>query len=242
MAGRRRAAGGAAVAALTAVLALAAGPPPAAAGTTPTPAPSPTEDCGAATDGAVSLGDVDRDCDGTLLLEEQGQPTSIRRTLERPDPEVTDDQTVEDRFEPAEFVRGRLVSFDTESEQGGTIRDDGPLVYTPPPGFVGTDRWTFLYDDGEWVREAEVVVEVVVAEEGTEPAASPATPSATPSPEQTQDAAERALTDSSLLDADDGDRWDPPYLVWLTMLAGVLLGIALLWWLFLEVRIQDRIR
>ena len=86
---------------------------------------------------------------------------------------------------------------------------------------------------------------MLVDVEEVDPAATPTpspTPSPSPSPEQTEDAAARALAESSLATADDGERWDPPVLRWLTVLAGALVGIALLWWLFLEVRIQDRLR
>lgn len=195
----------------------------------------------------MSFGDVDRDCDGTLLLSEQGNPTSIRRTVELPPPDQDDGavdeaaaEPVEDRFEPTDFVRGSLVDFDTTSEQGGTIRE-GSLVYTPPEGFTGQDRFTFFYDDGEWIREAEVIVDVRFAEPSDEASPSPS-PSPSPVVEETADRAEQALAESALASAPDGDRWDPPWLAWLTTMAAALVGLAVLWWLFLEVRIQDRLR
>ena len=155
---------------------------------------------------------------------------------------------VEDRFEPTEFVDGTLVEFDEVSEQGGTIRE-GSLVYTPPEGFTGEDRYTFFVRGADdLVREAEVLVEVRVADlddvqdaEGT--TASPSPPgSPAPSPTLTQDAAERALADASLTTTDVGDRWDPPWLAWMSGIAAVLVSLALLWWLFIEVRLQDRLR
>lgn len=38
------------------------------------------------------------------------------------------------------------------------------------------------------------------------------------------------------------DRWDPPWLLVLAAVAVILVGIAVLWWLFLVLRIQDRVR
>lgn len=222
----------------------------------PEPSPSPTENCGAEDAEGVVLGDVDVDCDGTLLLSEQERPVSIRRTLALPPVAEEDGEDGQDDApldggptEPAtapvelvletdEFVDGPVVEFDATSEEGGTIRE-GSLVYSPPAGFTGTDRFTFLYDDGEWVREAEVVVEVVIGDGDEE-----ASPTPSPSPtidEAAEDAAQRALAEIPFL-GDDGDRWNPPWLVWLSLLAMVLVALAVSWWLFLEVRIQDRLR
>lgn len=36
-------------------------------------------------------------------------------------------------------------------------------------------------------------------------------------------------------------RWDPPWLEMLVAVAVVLVALAVLWWLFLVVRIQDRL-
>jgi hypothetical protein len=57
------------------------------------------------------------------------------------------------RFEPLDLVDspnpGRLVmtSFDTRSAMGAEV-EHGSLVYTPPPGFVGEDSYTFVVSDG----------------------------------------------------------------------------------------------
>jgi hypothetical protein len=57
------------------------------------------------------------------------------------------------RFEPLDLVDspnpGRLVmtSFDTRSAMGAEV-EHGSLVYTPPPGFVGEDSYTFVISDG----------------------------------------------------------------------------------------------
>ena len=55
------------------------------------------------------------------------------------------------------------------------------------------------------------------------------------------DDAERLLGDTPIVTGDPGDRWDPPWLTWMATLAAGLVGLALAWWLFLEVRIQDRL-
>lgn len=189
----------------------------------------------------MSFGDVDRDCDGTLLLSEQGEPISIRRTLELPPEDLTEeeraelgDDAFEDRFEPTDFVRGTVVDFDTTSEQGGSIRD-GSLVYTPPDGFTGEDRYTFLVDTGDYVREAEVLVTVRHAEALASPSPSP---SPRPSPTVDQDAAESALRASPV--AEREPRWDPPWLALLATLAAALVSLGVAWWLLLVVRVRDR--
>lgn len=212
-------------------------PPPAPL---PAPAPSPTENCLATEQGAVSFGDVDRDCDGTLLLSEQGDPISLRRSLEVPPREASDTEgEAEDRFEPTDFVPGTLVDFDEVSEQGGTIRE-GSLIYTPRAGFTGEDRFTFLVrGDDDLLREAEVLITVREAE----PAADEPSPQPRPRFESpvTEDAAQRVLAEAPLT-TEARDRWDPSYLGWMILVAGLLVSLALAWWLFLEVRIQDRMR
>lgn len=216
----------------------------------PEPSPSPTENCGAAEDGAVTFGDVDRDCDGTLLLSEQGDPVSIRRTVELAPPDLTEEEVAEldlgepvARFEPTDFVPGTLVDFDTESEQGGTITE-GSLVYTPPEGFTGEDRFTFFVrGSDDLVREAEVLVEVRVADLASS-ADDEQDPDETPpaAEEVTEDAVDRALADRPVRTTEAAERWDPPWLGWMSGIAVVLVGLGLAWWLFLERRIQDRFR
>lgn len=41
---------------------------------------------------------------------------------------------------------------------------------------------------------------------------------------------------------DGAPRWDPPWLAMLVAVAVVLVGLAVVWWLFLVLRVQDRVR
>lgn len=95
---------------------------------------------------------------------------------------------------------------------------------------------------GASVREAEVVIAVALAAAVPVELATSTTPPSSPAPsaEPTVDDAERLLGDTPIVTGDQGDRWDPPWLTWMATLAAGLVGLALLWWLFLEVRIQDR--
>ncbi len=209
---------------------------------TPAPSPSPTaspspeadSDCIGQGDDedAVSFGDVDRDCDGTLLLSEQGDPVSLRRTLK-----VIAGEDAEDRFEPTDFVRGTLVDFDAVSREGGTVAR-GSLIYTPPTDFTGTDRYTFFMKRDGVVRQVEVLVEVAEGEAvSEEPTEQPTTPTVTA---VDQDAVDRALTAERLRVSDSEPRWDPPWMLVMGFIAALLLAAAAAWWLLVIVRIQDR--
>jgi hypothetical protein len=89
---------------------------------------------------------------------------------------------------------------------------------------------------------ADVVVAVgLAAAVPLELATSTTPPDPAPSADPTVDDAERLLGDTPIVTGDHGDRWDPPWLAWMATLAAGLVVLALLWWLFLEVRIQDRL-
>jgi hypothetical protein len=134
-------------------------------------------------------------------------------------------------------VPGTLVTFDTASREGGTIRE-GSLIYTPPSGFTGEDRYTFFVLGSDGVtREVEVLVVVAQAEAPSDdPTEAPTESVELPVAE---DAVDRALGDDVRITS--VPRWDPSWLAIMTRTAVLLLVLALAWWLLLVVRIQDRL-
>ncbi|UCE00421.1 MAG: hypothetical protein JSV42_06785, partial [Chloroflexota bacterium] len=59
-----------------------------------------------------------------------------------------------------------LISIAPTSLNGGTITGSGPFVYNPPPGFIGTDKFSYIIadvDNDQAAAEATVIVQDIVA-------------------------------------------------------------------------------
>lgn len=51
-----------------------------------------------------------------------------------------------------------------------------------------------------------------------------------------------SLLPGLLAAATDGERWDPPWLAILVVVALVLVALAVVWWVLLVARMQDRLK